>query len=101
MDIIRLVDLYKSFNGLSVLRGVHLTVKRGEISVILGRSGTGKSVLLKHVIGLIRPDRGQVLLEGVDLVRLPEKELFALRKRFGYLFQHGALLDSLNIGVFR
>ncbi|MFP3867280.1 MAG: ABC transporter ATP-binding protein [Desulfobacteraceae bacterium] len=98
MDLIRLVDLYKSFNSLSVLQGVDLTVKRGEIAVILGRSGTGKSVLLKHLIGLIRPDRGQVLLEGVDLVHLPEKGLFAIRKRFGYLFQHGALLDSLSIG---
>ncbi|OPX19480.1 MAG: ABC transporter ATP-binding protein [Desulfobacca sp. 4484_104] len=98
MHLIRLVDVHKAFNGLRVLDGLNLTVQQGEITVILGRSGTGKSVLLKHLIGLIRPDRGQVLLKGVDLARLPERELFSVRKRFGYLFQHGALLDSLTIG---
>lgn len=96
--MIRLVDVHKSLNGLEVLRGVNLTIPAGKITVILGRSGAGKSVLLKHLIGLLRPDCGQVLLDEVDLTRLPERELFALRKRFGYLFQHGALFDSLTVG---
>lgn len=96
--IIQLVDLYKSFNDHAVLQGVNLAVEQGMITVILGRSGEGKSVLLKHLIGLIRPDRGQVMMEGKDLTQATERELVAFRQRFGYLFQHGALFDSLTVG---
>jgi phospholipid/cholesterol/gamma-HCH transport system ATP-binding protein len=97
-DIIRLEKIYKSFNGLEVLRGVNLTIRAGQITVILGRSGGGKSVLLKHLLGLLFPDHGRVLVHGNDLAALSEKQLFILRQRFGYLFQNGALFDSLSVG---
>lgn len=96
--IIRLDKVYKSFKGLKVLRGVDLGVEAGKITVILGRSGGGKSVLLKHFLGLLLPDQGRVLVDGNDLQALPEKQLFLLRRRFGYLFQNGALFDSLSVG---
>ncbi|HAY21411.1 MAG TPA: ABC transporter ATP-binding protein [Desulfobacterales bacterium] len=96
--MIQLIDVHKSFNGLEVLRGVRLAITPGEITVILGRSGGGKSVLLKHLLGLMSPDRGQVQVMGQDLANLSEKQLFTLRQRFGYLFQHGALFDSLTVG---
>jgi phospholipid/cholesterol/gamma-HCH transport system ATP-binding protein len=97
-DIIKLEKLYKSFNSLKVLRDVNLTIKAGEITVILGRSGGGKSVLLKHFLGLLLPDQGQVLVQGHSLAALSEKQLFQLRERFGYLFQNGALFDSMSVG---
>jgi phospholipid/cholesterol/gamma-HCH transport system ATP-binding protein len=97
-NIIRLDKVYKSFSGLKVLRGVDLTVRAGNITVILGRSGGGKSVLLKHLLGLMLPDQGRVLVDGNDLTSLSEKQLFLLRQRFGYLFQNGALFDSLTVG---
>jgi phospholipid/cholesterol/gamma-HCH transport system ATP-binding protein len=97
-DIIELENIYKSFNGLKVLRGVNLTVKAGEITVILGRSGGGKSVLLKHFLGLLLAEKGRVLVQGHNLAALSEKQLFQLRERFGYLFQNGALFDSLSVG---
>lgn len=96
--LIELRQVYKSFTGQPVLQGVDLAISPGQITVVLGRSGAGKSVLLKHLLGLLRPDRGQVLVDGQDLTRLPERELFYLRRRFGYLFQHGALFDSLTVG---
>lgn len=96
--MIQLKKVYKSFNGLKVLRGVDLTIKSGKITVILGRSGGGKSVLLKHLLGLMLPDDGQVQVDGQNLPTLSENQLFALRRRFGYLFQHGALFDSLTVG---
>lgn len=96
--IIRLERVYKSFPGLKVLRGVDLAIAPGEITVILGRSGGGKSVLLKHLLGLLLPDQGQVWVAGQNLVGLGERQLFQLRKRFGYLFQNGALFDSLTVG---
>ena len=73
--MIQIVDLHKSFNGLEVLRGVTFQVAEGEILALIGRSGYGKSVLLKHVAGLIRPDRGRILIDGEDLGRLKGKEL--------------------------
>ena len=97
-DIIKLENIYKSFNGLNVLRGVNLDIKAGAITVILGRSGGGKSVLLKHFLGLLLPDQGRVLVAGNNLAALSEKQLFLLRERFGYLFQNGALFDSLTVG---
>jgi phospholipid/cholesterol/gamma-HCH transport system ATP-binding protein len=81
-----------------VLQSLDLDVARGESLVIIGRSGTGKSVLLKHVVGLMRPDRGTVRVNGVDVASLGEKELLALREQMGMLFQGGALFDSMTIG---
>ncbi len=95
--MIEVKGLYKSFGDQEVLRGVDLLVPKGQITVILGRSGAGKSVLLKHMIGLIRPDRGQILVMGKDITKMREKELTQLRKRFGMLFQEGALFDSLTV----
>lgn len=96
--MIRIVDLHKSFRGHAVLQGVNLTIPKGKVTVILGPSGTGKTVLLRHLIGLTRPDRGAVFLEDIDLVGLSESELGRVRKRFGMLFQSGALFDSLTVG---
>lgn len=95
--ILRLVGIEKVLDGRKVLDGVHLDIPRGRITAIIGLSGAGKSVLLKHMIGLVRPDRGQVLLDGVDLGGMSRKELYEARKRFGMLFQTGALFDSLSV----
>jgi phospholipid/cholesterol/gamma-HCH transport system ATP-binding protein len=90
-------DLHKSFGGNPVLRGVDLTVPEGETMVILGGSGTGKSVLLRHTIGLLVPDRGRVLVGGTDLTGLSEQDLVPIRKQVGMLFQGGALFDSMDV----
>ena len=95
--MIQLIDLRKSFEQQQVLRGVNLTVPRGQVTAIIGRSGGGKSVLLKHLIGLMRPDSGQVLVDGTDLGRLRGKALDQVREKFGVLFQGGALFDSLTV----
>jgi phospholipid/cholesterol/gamma-HCH transport system ATP-binding protein len=95
--MIKLVDLYKSFNGQAVLRGLNLEMERGKTTVIIGRSGGGKSVLLKHIIGLLRPDSGQVLVDGVNIAQLGSRELNEVRKKFGMLFQEAALFDSMNV----
>ena len=89
--------VWKRLGAKDVLRGLDLTVAEGESVVIIGRSGTGKSVLLKHVVGLIDPDRGTVRVDGQDVPALSVKELLDLRKRMGMLFQGGALFDSLSI----
>ena len=96
--LISLQDVHKSFGSLHVLRGLTLEVNRGETLCIIGESGCGKSVLLKHVIGLIHPDRGRVLFDGTDLARASAKEMVRIRTRFGMVFQAGALFDSLTIG---
>lgn len=96
--LIRCVDLHKSFNGLRVLEGLHLEVFRGETLVIIGESGCGKSVLLKHLIGLLKPDRGHVYFAGTDITTLSERDLIPIRTRFGMLFQGSALFDSLSVG---
>ncbi len=96
--MIKIVDLHKSFGEQQVLRGVNLEIPKGKITFIMGQSGTGKSVLLKHIIGLLTPDRGSILIEGRDITKMSEKELMTLRKRFGMLFQEGALFDSLTVG---
>ena len=96
--MIKIVDLHKSFGAQEVLKGVNLEIPKGKITFIMGRSGTGKSVLLKHIIGLMVPDRGKILVDGEDITRLSERELMRLRKRFGMLFQEGALFDSLTVG---
>ena len=95
---IEIEGVWKRLGAKQVLRGVDLTVAEGESVVIIGRSGTGKSVLLKHVVGLIDPDRGAVRVDGRDVPALSVKELLDLRKRMGMLFQGGALFDSLTVG---
>jgi phospholipid/cholesterol/gamma-HCH transport system ATP-binding protein len=90
-------DVFKSYGPKSVLRGVNLTVYRGEVLVILGGSGSGKSVTLRHMLGLEAPDGGRVLVEDEDITDLPEEELYRVRKKFGMLFQSGALFDSMTV----
>ena len=85
--MIELIDLHKSFGGNYVLRGAKLRVERGESMVVIGGSGSGKSVLIKHIIGTLRPDKGSVLVDGVNIAGLSENELYEMRKRFGMLFQ--------------
>jgi phospholipid/cholesterol/gamma-HCH transport system ATP-binding protein len=96
--MIRLVDIHKSFGKQKVLDGLNLDIEEGKTTVIIGRSGGGKSVLLKHIIGLLKPDSGEVLIDGTDLTKLDDKDLNEIRKRFGMLFQEGALFDSMNVG---
>jgi phospholipid/cholesterol/gamma-HCH transport system ATP-binding protein len=90
--------VWKRLGSKEVLRGVDLAVSRGECLVVIGRSGTGKSVLLKHAVGLMRPDRGVVRVNGVDVNALSEAELLTLREQIGMLFQGGALFDSMSVG---
>lgn len=96
--MIEVKDLYKSFGGHPVLNGVTLKMERGETMVIIGQSGGGKSVLLKHMVGILKPDRGEVWVDGLDISRLEKEELNKVRRRFGMLFQGGALFDSLTVG---
>ena len=95
--MIEIIDLYKKFNNNRVLKGINLTIKEGETLAIIGRSGCGKSVLLKHIVGLLFPDSGKVMVEGNDVGKLKTKELYDLRKRFGFLFQGAALFDSMTV----
>jgi phospholipid/cholesterol/gamma-HCH transport system ATP-binding protein len=95
---IQVQDLHKSFDGNPVLRGVSLTIPAGRVTVIIGGSGTGKSVFLKHLIGLIRPDSGSIRIDGQEINRLRERELMPIRRRIGYIFQGGALLASMSVG---
>ncbi len=96
--VIEVINLCKSFSDRPVLENLNLTVARGETMVIIGRSGCGKSVLLKHVIGLLSPESGQVLIDGQDISRAHGQRLDQLRMRFGMLFQGAALFDSLTVG---
>jgi phospholipid/cholesterol/gamma-HCH transport system ATP-binding protein len=95
--MIRIVDLHKSFGSNRVLRGVNLEIERGETMVIIGQSGSGKSVLIKHLIGLIKPDRGEVYIDGAEITRLKETELHKVTRKFGMLFQGSALFDSMTV----
>jgi phospholipid/cholesterol/gamma-HCH transport system ATP-binding protein len=95
--MIKIVDVARSFNGLPVLQGVNLEAPAGKITVVIGKSGAGKSVLLKHVAGLLKPDRGRILIHGADITRARGRELQDIKKRFGVLFQGGALFDSLTV----
>jgi len=95
--MIEVRDLQKRFGSHSVLDGVSFNIEKGESVVIIGRSGGGKSVLLKHLIGLLQPDSGQVLIEGEDIVPMNERELLRVRRKFGMLFQSAALFDSLTV----
>ncbi len=95
--MIEVSQLRKSFGTQEVLRGVNLAISRGESAVIIGGSGCGKSVLLRHIIGLIQPDSGDVRIEGESIVNLSERELIKVRRKFGMLFQSAALFDSLTV----
>lgn len=88
----------KRFGSLTVLDDVSLTFHRGQTTAVIGPSGTGKSVLLKHIVGLLHPDSGTVSVLGVDMARAKDKDVYAVRKRLGMLFQDGALFDSLSVG---
>lgn len=96
--MIEIKGLRKSFNGLEVLKGVNLTIPADKITFIMGQSGTGKSVLIKHIVGLIKPDSGEIWFEGKDLTKLSERELQKVRRKIGFLFQEGALFDSMTVG---
>lgn len=95
--MIEITGLHKSFGKKKVLDGVDLRVEAGETMVIIGRSGCGKSVLLKHLVGLFPPDRGSVAVDGTELRGIRKRELYALRRRFGMLFQGAALFDSMTV----
>lgn len=94
---IRIEDLHKAFGDKKVLRGVDLQIRKGESIAVIGASGTGKSVLIKHIIGLLKPDSGRILIDGIDVSSLDQAELNEFRSRFGMLFQGGALFDSLTV----
>lgn len=95
--IIKLKDVHKVFNGLWVHRGINLGIKEGEIVSLIGSSGSGKTVLLKEVIGLLRPDKGEIFVMGRNVVALNEKSLLEIRKNVGLVFQGSALFDSLTV----
>jgi phospholipid/cholesterol/gamma-HCH transport system ATP-binding protein len=97
-SLVRIVGVEKKLGRQQVLRGVNLEIRRGERMVIIGRSGGGKSVLLKHIIGLMQPDAGEVWFQNENLVGKSEEQLVPLRKETGMLFQNGALFDSLSVG---
>src|SRR5919205_2430025 len=96
--MIKLVDVYKSFGEKKVLQGFTLDVAEGETVVIIGYSGSGKSVAIKHIVGLLQPDAGAVFVDGQEVPTLSRRELYELRARIGYVFQFAALFDSLTVG---
>jgi phospholipid/cholesterol/gamma-HCH transport system ATP-binding protein len=95
--MIKIINLVKSFGGNKVLSGLNLEIPTGQITVVIGKSGVGKSVLLKHIIGLIKPDSGQVLVDHQDIALLKGNSLREFKRRFAVLFQGGALFDSLSV----
>jgi phospholipid/cholesterol/gamma-HCH transport system ATP-binding protein len=95
--IIKLEGVEKTLGGQPVLKGVNLAIPKGRLTTIIGPSGEGKSVVLKHIIGLIRPDRGKVIVDGIDLAGINDRELNDIRKKFAMLFQSAALFDSMNV----
>ncbi|MDQ6821949.1 MAG: ATP-binding cassette domain-containing protein [Actinomycetota bacterium] len=96
-DAIEFVDVYKSFGRANILRGLNMALPEGMVSMIIGPSGTGKSVCIKHMVGLLYPDRGDILVHGRSVPNMPDDQLFEMRKRFGLLFQDGALFGSMNL----
>ena len=96
--MIKLIDIYKAFGDKQVLKGFSLDVTEGETMVVIGYSGTGKSVAIKHIVGLLMPDAGTVFVDGKEVPSLPRRELYELRSKIGYVFQFAALFDSLSIG---
>jgi len=95
--MIQVTNLRKGFRGQQVLKGVNLDFASGKITTIVGTSGCGKTVLLRHLNALLRPDDGTVLIDGVDITTLPQRELYEIRSKFGVLFQGAALLDSMTV----
>jgi phospholipid/cholesterol/gamma-HCH transport system ATP-binding protein len=95
--MLQIINLHKSINGQSILRGVDLEVARGQNVVIIGKSGGGKSVMLRHIIGLLQPDEGKVVFEGQNIVGLNDEALSPIRRKIGMLFQNGALFDSFSV----
>lgn len=95
--MIRIRDLWKSFGDNIVLKGINLDIDKGKTTVIIGGSGCGKSVLLKNIIGLLKPDKGEVLIDGEDITKMKEKALYKIRNKFGFLFQSAALFDSMTV----
>src|SRR3954470_9835510 len=97
MSFIELRHVSKRFGSLVVLNDLSLSIEKGKCLVVIGASGTGKSVMLKHIVGLLRPDKGEVWIDGQRVDTLPERSLVDVRTRFGFLFQMGALFDSLTV----
>ena len=98
MDIaISIKNLKKSFGKKEVLKGVDLDIIRHKTTVILGLSGGGKSTIIKHIVGLLKPDSGSIIVDGIDVAKADEKTIFEIRKKVGFLFQSGALFDSMNV----
>jgi len=95
--MIKLTNVKKSFGEKKVLNGVNLEIRKGETLVIIGKSGCGKSVMLKLILGLLKPDSGEIVIEGQSIIGMKQKELYAIRKKFGFLFQGAALFDSMNV----
>lgn len=95
--MIEVIDLEKSYRGQKVLKGINLTIHDKEVMAIIGQSGGGKSVLMKHLIGLVRPDKGTILVDGVDITTASKKEFDRIRERFGVVFQGSALFDSMTV----
>jgi phospholipid/cholesterol/gamma-HCH transport system ATP-binding protein len=95
--MIALRNIHKSFNGNNVLKGINLEIQEGEMFALIGRSGLGKSVLLKHIVGLMQPEQGEILINGININRLRGRKLEDIRRKFGFLFQEGALFDSLTV----
>src|SRR5438046_3228763 len=96
-SMIRVCSLKKKIGQQEILRGIDLEVETGEILAIIGRSGGGKSVLLKHLLRLLRPDAGRVVVDGIDITRLRSRQLEQVRRRYGVVFQGGALFDSMTV----
>ncbi|MGD1074943.1 MAG: ABC transporter ATP-binding protein [Thermodesulfovibrionales bacterium] len=95
--MIQIIDLHKSFGGQKVLKGVNLSISDKELIAIIGESGGGKSVLLRHLIGLLKPEKGKILVDDEDITRLGRRELDRIREKFGVVFQGGALFDSFSV----
>ncbi|MGH2883104.1 MAG: ABC transporter ATP-binding protein, partial [Solirubrobacteraceae bacterium] len=96
-DAVEFIDVYKSFGRARVLSGLNMGLPQGMVSMIIGPSGTGKSVCIKHMVGLLYPDQGDVVVHGESVPNMPDDDLFEMRKKFGLLFQDGALFGSMNL----
>ena len=96
-NILEIKDLHKAFGDKKILKGINLELKEGKCTAIFGLSGGGKSTIIKHIVGLLAPDKGEILYQDKDIVTLSEKELREVRKNLGFLFQSGALFDSMNV----
>ncbi len=96
--MIKIIDLHKSFGPTRVLQGLDLEIARGETMVVIGQSGSGKSVLLKHLMGILKPDKGEIWIDGLEITRLGDEEILRISRKFGMLFQAAALFDSMTVG---